>query len=497
MDHPGIEVARRQRVAVFVVAYRDDARMEETLRRIPESLLRELTALYVIDDRGRAAEPLEAHARPLGARVQVLRTPFAKRYGANLKLGFRYAIRQGFDVIALLHADGKYAPEALPDVLAPFARPEVAAVQASRMLDPAKARAAGMPLVRWIGNRGLTAIQNRLLGSRLSEFHSGYRAYRVDELARLPFQYNTDGHAFETEILIQLLGRGARIVEVPTPVFYGGDLVALRGARYALECLASTLRAAANRLHLVYHPRFDLEGGPGRGYGAKHAPTSLHQHVLRRSPTAGRRVADLGAGDGSMGSELHRRGARVVAVDVLPPERPVPFPFLVRPLDPGFSSDLAKELDGRADLVLALDVLEHLEDPERCLAEIARLMVPGGRLLASTANVAYLPIRLSLLSGQFNYGKRGILDITHRRLFTVRSFRRALRGEGFRVDRVRGFGPPIQDVIGRSRLLVLLDRVAGGLARLWPSLLAYQFLVEATRLDSVDDLMPRPVDDRD
>jgi hypothetical protein len=101
-----------------------------------------------------------------------------------------------------------------------------------------------------------------------------------------------------------------------------------------------------------------------------------------------------------------------------------------------------------------------------------------------------------LALGQFNYGKKGILDLTHQRLFTVRSFCRTLEGEGFRVESVRGFGPPIRDMIGGSRLLSLVDRLAGGLARLWPTLFGYQFLVEAVRLDDVDTLLERTLDSR-
>ena len=86
---------------------------------------------------------------------------------------------------------------------------------------------------------------------------------------------------------------------------------------------------------------------------------------------------------------------------------------------------------------------------------------------------------MMLLFGQFNYGKKGILDRTHTRLFTVRSFCRTIEGEGFRVRAVRGFGPPIEDMVGDAWPWRALDRVANWLARLWPSMFSYQFLVEA------------------
>jgi hypothetical protein len=92
--------------------------------------------------------------------------------------------------------------------------------------------------------------------------------------------------------------------------------------------------------------------------------------------------------------------------------------------------------------------------------------------------------------GHFNYGRRGILDLTHTRLFTVRSFRRLLRNAGFRIDTVKCFGPPVADLAGGSTgILLLIDRVSALLAQHWKGLFGYQILIEATRPDSVETLM--------
>jgi 2-polyprenyl-3-methyl-5-hydroxy-6-metoxy-1,4-benzoquinol methylase len=281
-----------------------------------------------------------------------------------------------------------------------------------------------------------------------------------------------------------------RIVEVPIPTYYGDEICHVEGIPYAANCIATVLRSRANRYHLVHHPKFDVfDSGE---YVFKVSPNTVHQRVLARPWRRGEKVVELGAGHGRVGLALHGRGVDLVATDLRRPEQvDFPFPFLEMDLDGAFAERVIGALDGRADTVVALDVIEHLKRPERSLREIHRVLKPGGRLVASTGNVAYLVVRAMLLLGQFNYGKKGILDLTHQRLFTVRSFCRTLEGEGFRVHAVRGFGPPIRDMVGASRLLGLVDTVAGWLARVWPGLFGYQLMVEATSLDDVDSLLDR------
>lgn len=484
----GLRVVGEQRVAIFVVAYNAEAHIRETLLRIPPEFLAELTSVFVIDDS--SADETVRVARELMEEIPILevaRTPYNQGYGGNQKLGYQYASRRGFDVVVLLHGDGQYAPEFLPRMIAPFADPETAAVFGSRMMVPGAARRGGMPLYKYVGNRILTAIENRLLDASLSEFHSGYRAYRVSALERLPFQYNTNDFHFDTEIVVQLLARGMKIVEVPIPTYYGDEICHVEGVPYAMHCVSTVLRSRANRYHLVYHPKFDVFGSDE--YVFKKAPSSVHQHVLGRAWKRGTRVLELGAGHGRVGVALGERGASVIALDLKKPDMGFPHPYLEADLDEPLADEVVDALGDGADAVVALDVIEHLHRPEWSLQQVRRVMKPGARLIASTGNVGYVLVRLMLALGQFNYGKKGILDLTHTRLFTVRSFCRTLEGEGFRVERVLGFGPPIEDMVGKSAPLRFLDRVASGLARLWPSLFGYQILVEAVRLDDVDTIL--------
>ena len=158
------------------------------------------------------------------------------------------------------------------------------------------------------------------------------------------------------------------------------------------------------------------------------------------------------------------------------------------------AADLGRRWPGQFDAeqfdtAIALDLLEHLRSPEKCAEEIFFHLKRGGQLYASVGNVAFFPLRIVHFLGWFNYG-RGILDLSHRRLFTVNSFRRLLKNAGFRIDRLIGFGPPLTDLFGeRSRLIRLIDRVMSRLAEKWPGLFAFQILIVCTRTDSPADLM--------
>jgi hypothetical protein len=153
------------------------------------------------------------------------------------------------------------------------------------------------------------------------------------------------------------------------------------------------------------------------------------------------------------------------------------------------NSQWSNQVKNPVDTVLALDVIEHVSNPEYFVSQIHSSMKSNGVLYASTANVAFFPIRLMLLMGFFNYGRKGILDKTHRRLFTIGSFQRLLKQNGFKIIDLRGFGPPIASLKnGKSRIFNLIDRIVYYLAKHWPSLFAYQILITVAREDDLKTL---------
>src|SRR5205814_3453044 len=133
--------------------------------------------------------------------ITVLRNEYNQGYGGNQKVGYAYAIAEGFDFVAMVHGDGQYAPEELPNLLAPLRAGDADAVFGSRMMHRLGALKGGMPLYKFIGNRILSTAQNALLQTRLSEFHSGYRIYSVRTLAGIPFDLNSNDFHFDTEII--------------------------------------------------------------------------------------------------------------------------------------------------------------------------------------------------------------------------------------------------------------------------------------------------------
>jgi glycosyltransferase involved in cell wall biosynthesis len=233
VGEPDSKAARRPRLLVFVIAYHAETTLRRVLERIPSTLLHEVDCeVLVVDDASSdrtfevGSEYRDAHPE---MRLTVLRNQFNQGYGGNQKVGYAYAIAHGFDFVAMVHGDGQYAPEALPLLAAPLLEGRADAVFGSRMLTRWGALRGGMPLYKFLGNRVLTACQNAMLGTRLSEFHSGYRLYSVAALQRIPLRLNSSDFQFDTEIIIQLTNAKLRIVELPIPTYYGDEICRVNG----------------------------------------------------------------------------------------------------------------------------------------------------------------------------------------------------------------------------------------------------------------------------
>lgn len=461
------------RLLIVIVAYEAEGSIASVLSRIPDEVPGVETSVLVLDDGSLDGTFEEAASAISRHPVRILRNPRNQGYGGNQKIGYHYAIAHGFDHVALIHGDGQYGPEHLPRLIQPLLGNEAEAVLGSRMMDRQSALSGGMPLYKFIGNRILTGAQNFITKNILHEYHTGYRLYSTKSLKRIPFQHNTSGFHFDTEILLQLMSDGARIAELPIPTFYGDEICRVNGLSYAWNVIATTLRWRMRTTGLLQDAKYPFAKGHAV-YQPKLDFPSTHSWVIEHVP-AGATVLDIGCSDGHVAAALAAKGCRVIGVDQEPPADALPFArFLRHDLDQGLPDP-----EERVDFVLALDVIEHLRTPERLIEEIHLLSSSNRdmRLIISTGNVAFGVVRLMLLLGQFNYGPRGILDATHTRLFTFGTLARALRDGAFSVEKVVGIPAPFPLALGRGRLATALLRLNGLLIRLSRGLFAYQMLM--------------------
>jgi glycosyltransferase involved in cell wall biosynthesis len=212
---------KRPKVVVVMPALNAARTLERTFRSIPPDAVDEV---ILVDDKSTDATPEVARALPL----HFIWHPHNVGYGGNQKTCYLEALQRGADVIVMLHPDGQYEPELIPHLIAPIVRGEADLVLGSRLAERGAARAGGMPRYKLLANRVLTGIENRVLGTNLSELHSGYRAYSREFLMTVPFLRNSLDYSFDSEVLMQAAQFGFRIAEVPARSRYFDDASSIR-----------------------------------------------------------------------------------------------------------------------------------------------------------------------------------------------------------------------------------------------------------------------------
>jgi 2-polyprenyl-3-methyl-5-hydroxy-6-metoxy-1,4-benzoquinol methylase len=474
------------KVGVLVVAYNAETTLVDVLDRIRPDMRRELCEVLVQDDHSTDdtfAVATDYLQRGTDLPLTVLRHPKNLGYGGNQKAGYTYAIEHGWDVVVMLHGDGQYAPEVMHELVAPIVSGDADAVFGSRMMTKGAARQGGMPMYKYVGNRILTTAQNALTGLRLSEWHSGYRAYRVSALADLPFVGNSDGFDFDTEIILQLHAGTKRIVEVPIPTYYGDEICRVNGIAYARDIMVHTV---SHRLGRTGFGNGDV-GRVTEAYAYKPSAHSSHGRVLQlmqgRPPA---KVLDVGCGPGWLAQALTEQGHTVIGVDL--DEAPGVADRMQRFVRADLEQGLPDEVGDGFDVVIAADVIEHVRTSQTLLAEITGRLRHGGTVIASVPNISHWYPRGRTALGLFDYDQRGILDSTHVRFFTRRSFLRVVRQVGLEPIDQHHTGLPFDALklrtdrsIGRAAAWV--DQL---LVRVWPTLFAYQFVYELDVAPALD-----------
>jgi glycosyltransferase involved in cell wall biosynthesis len=244
--------AEKQKVIVVMPAYNAAKTLKLTYEAIPKSAV---DHVILVDD-GSGDETLQI-AKNLNLEVFVHTRNFG--YGGNQKTCYTEALKAGAAIVVMLHPDYQYDPSLLPTIIAPLKAGEADVVLGSRLMQGNVVQ-QGMPWWKFLGNRGLTTIQNWVLGQNLSEYHTGYRAYSRRVLEEVPFLLNSDNFVFDQEMLVQAIHLGFRITEVPVPTRYFKEASSASfyaSVIYGFSILALLARYLLHRAALVSQRQFE------------------------------------------------------------------------------------------------------------------------------------------------------------------------------------------------------------------------------------------------
>lgn len=244
----------------MIPAFDAERTLAKVVRRIPRGL--PLHGIVVVNDGSRDAT--SEVARELAAddsRLQLVDLPHNVGYGGAVKHGLRRLLELDVDVVACLHADGQYAPEELPTLLAELRRRELDLLQGSRMAR-GTALVGGMPVYKYVAGRMLTALENRVLGLRMTDYHSGYVLFGRRALTRVPFLRLSDSFDFDLEMIAAARAVGLAVGEHPIPTHYGDEVSHLKLVPYGLRVLRVMFNYVTGHYHrLERADRFQANGG--------------------------------------------------------------------------------------------------------------------------------------------------------------------------------------------------------------------------------------------
>jgi glycosyltransferase involved in cell wall biosynthesis len=248
-----------QKIVVVMPAYNAGDTLLKTWREVIQHEIVDL--VIVVDDASRDSTLAVARTLP---KVVTHAHPANRGYGANQKTCYRLALENGADIIVMVHPDYQYTPKLIPAMAGLVASGLYSCVLGSRILGGG-ALGGGMPLWRYVANRGLTLAGNLLMGTKLSEFHTGYRAFSRVLLERLPLADNSDDFVFDNQVLAEVAWLGLPIGEVSCPTHYAPESSSInfsRSVRYGFGCLNTALQFRLARMGLFQSKRFPHVGTP-------------------------------------------------------------------------------------------------------------------------------------------------------------------------------------------------------------------------------------------
>jgi len=233
---------KKEKILIFIPSYNVEKKIEKVLKKIPKIIFRKYNIkILIIEDNStdRTLQVIKKIKKKI--KINLIANKKNRGYGGVQKIAFNYAIKKKFNYVVMLHGDNQYPANRIVSLLNPLVTGKYDAVFGSRMMNSFDAIKGGMPIYKYIGNILLTFFQNMILTSNLSEFHSGYRSYKVSSLKKVKFKKNTNDFHFDTEIIIQFFKNKLIIKEIPMPTHYGDEISHLKSIPYGLNIVRSTI----------------------------------------------------------------------------------------------------------------------------------------------------------------------------------------------------------------------------------------------------------------
>jgi glycosyltransferase involved in cell wall biosynthesis len=231
---------------------------ERTLKRTFDDIPKEWVSDIILVDDASNDRTVEV-SRALGIKTFVHKKNLG--YGGNQKTCYRKALEEDADIVVMVHPDHQYDPKAIPELIKPLLNEMADAVFGSRMIAKKNALAGGMPYWKFAANIILTKIENFILRLRLTEYHSGFRAYSRKVLQTVPFEKNSDDFVFDTEIIVQMKIGGFRIEEIPIETHYFPEASMIgfqRSVRYGLGIMETLWKYLIYQCGLKKYAEFDI-----------------------------------------------------------------------------------------------------------------------------------------------------------------------------------------------------------------------------------------------
>jgi len=470
-----------KKIGILIVAYNAATTLNKVLDRIPEDVYNEIDEIAVFDDASKDNTYMVSVGYKEIKKLDKLSINLNEKnlgYGGNQKKGFKYFSDKGFDAVVLLHGDGQYAPEILRDMYAPIIDGDADVVLGSRMMTKyGGALKGGMPFYKYIGNKILSTFQNRKLKMKLTEFHSGYRAYSIEGLKKLNLENTTDDFHFDTQIIIKAHHNNLKITEIPIPTYYGDEICYVNGMKYARNIFSTTndyIQTVKGKKKSDIYSEYYVP------YPLKLYPYSSHKYVidiLNRKDN--QRILDVGCGDGLFAEHISSKNEKI-GVDFISDSENTKKNFtkyFKYNLNDGLPEELKSER--RFDYILFLDILEHLLDYDKIIEDSKNYLNEDGKIIISLPNIANIYVRLNLLIGRFPLADKGILDRTHLHFFTFGLIKKILKQHNLEIVNKFITPIPVIEVLPdflKKNLGYLMNLTLYIFAFLFKRLFGYQFI---------------------